>query len=124
MPGSCQHIAGICDSEAECQFSVKFGDREHWQCMCNAPTWTGNGLQCYDSEGNPSPEATTSSGDVKLSLAVTSDFYVYPHTSSEFPLGPGETNLLANITELFTAGASCAADSSCNGTFLSLQASP
>ena len=103
---------------------VQFGEREHWQCKCNAG-WTGNGLQCFDSDGNPSPETTpSSSGDVRLTLAVSTDFYVYPHTSSEFPLGPGETNLLTNITELFTAGASCAADSSCNGTFVNLQETP
>jgi len=67
---------------------------------------------------------TSSSGDVRLTLAVTTDFYVFPQSSSEFPSGPGEENLLTNITELFTTGASCAADSSCNGTFVSLQTSP
>ena len=38
-----------------------------------------------------------------VSLAVTNDYYVYPHNSSQFPLGPGEatSNLLANITALF-----------------------
>ena len=43
------------------------------------------------------------SGEVVVSLAVTNDYYVYPHNSSEFPLGPGEatSNLLANITALF-----------------------
>jgi len=126
VPGNCQHIAGTCDSQAQCKFSAKVGEREHWQCMCNAPDWTGNGLECFDSDGNPSPETTTSSssGDVRLTLAVTTDFYVYPQSSSEFPSGEGETNLLANITELFTAGASCASDSSCNGTFVNLQTSP
>jgi len=124
VPGDCRHIAGVCDSQAQCQFMVQFGEREHWQCKCN-PGWTGNGLQCFDSDGNPSPETiSSSSGDVKLTLAVSTDFYVYPHTSSEFPMGPGETNLLTNITELFTAGASCAADSSCNGTFVNLQETP
>lgn len=127
VPGNCQHIAGSCDSQAQCKFSAQVGTREHWQCLCNAPDWTGNGVECYDSDGNPSPETTTttsSSGDVRLTLAVTTDFYVFPQSSSEFPSGPGETNLLTNITELFTTGASCAADSSCNGTFVSLQTSP
>ena len=81
-----------------------------------------------------------------VSLAVTNDYYVYPHNSSEFPLGPGEatSNLLANITALFrlhliilflaiyyilmfSAGASCASgsgDQACNGTFASLEQSP
>jgi len=125
VPGNCKHMDGVCDSQAECKFSVKFGEREHWACQCNAPDWTGNGIQCFDKDGNPSPETTsTSSGDVRLTLAVTNDYYVYPHNSSEFPLGPGETDLLTSITDLFTAGASCAADTSCNGTFASLQESP
>ena len=89
------------------------------------------------------------SGEVVVSLAVTNDYYVYPHNSSEFPLGPGEatSNLLANITALFrlhlillsnyfitivhiimfSAGASCASgsgDQACNGTFASLEQSP
>ena len=79
-----------------------------------------------------------------VSLAVTNDYYVYPHNSSQFPLGPGEatSNLLANITALFrlhlillsiycilmfSAGASCASgsgDQACNGTFASLEQSP
>ena len=80
-----------------------------------------------------------------VSLAVTNDYYVYPHNSSEFPIGPGEatSNLLANITALFrlhlilliavyclimfSAGASCASgsgDQACNGTFASLEQSP
>ena len=51
------------------------------------------------------------STDVVLSLAVTSDYYVFPHNSSQFPSGPGQTNLLANISALFEAGASCAGGS-------------
>jgi len=122
VPGNCLHI-NKCDEEAECVFDVKFGDREHHECRCK-PGWTGNGLQCYDSDGNPSEPPTTSSGDVKMTLAVTNDYYVYPHNSAEFPLGPGETNLLENITALFDAGASCAAGNSCNGTFANLEETP
>jgi len=122
VPGSCLHI-NHCDSEAECRFDVKFGpDREHHTCQCNTG-WTGNGIQCYDSDGNPS-EVSVSSGDVRVTLAVTNDFYVYPHNSSEFPLGPGEADLLSNITALFDAGASCAANQACNGTYASLEESP
>ena len=103
-------------------FDVKFGDREHHECSCK-PGWTGNGIQCYDSDGNPS-EPQTSTGDVRMTLAVTNDYYVYPHNSAEFPLGPGETNLLENITALFDAGASCAAGNGCNGTFANLEETP
>jgi len=122
VPGNCLHI-DHCDSEAECKFNVKFGsDREHHTCQCKTG-WTGNGIQCYDSDGNPS-EVSVSSGDVKVTLAVTNDYYVYPHNSSEFPLGPGETSLLSNISALFEAGASCAATQSCNGTYANLEETP
>jgi len=122
VPGDCLHI-DQCDSEAECLFNVKFGsDREHHTCQCN-DGWVGNGIQCYDSDGNPS-EVSVSSGDVKVTLAVTNDYYVYPHNSSEFPTGPGEVDLLSNITALFEQGASCASDQSCNGTYANLEESP
>jgi len=122
VPGDCLHI-NVCDSEAECKFNVKFGQfREHHTCQCKSG-WTGNGQQCYDSQGNPSSE-TVSSGDVSLTMAVTNNYYVYPHNSSEFPQGPGETNLVNNITALFQAGATCASKPDCNGTFVNLVESP
>lgn len=81
-----------------------------YQCKSD---WTGNGQQCYDSQGNPSSE-TVSSGDVSLTMAVTNNYYVYPHNSSEFPQGPGETNLVNNIKALFQARATCASESNCS----------
>jgi len=122
VPGDCLHI-NKCDSEAECKFSVKFGKyREHHTCQCKEG-WKGNGQQCFDSSGNPSSESL-SSGDVSLSMAVSNNYYVYPHNSSEFPLGPGEVDLVNNITALFEAGASCAGKPDCNGTFVNLVESP
>ena len=112
VPGDCLHI-NMCDSEAECKFNVKFGQfREHHTYQCKSD-WTGNGQQCYDSQGNPSSE-TVSSGDVSLTMAVTNNYYVYPHNSSEFPQGPGETNLVNNIKALFQARATCASKSNCS----------
>ena len=112
VPGDCLHI-NMCDSEAECKFNVKFGQfREHHTYQCKSD-WTGNGQQCYDSQGNPSSE-TVSSGDVSLTMAVTNNYYVYPHNSSEFPQGPGETNLVNNIKALFQARATCASESNCS----------
>merc|ERR1712106_316197 len=123
VPGDCLHIHK-CDSEAECKFSVKFGAfREHHTCQCKT-RWTGNGQQCYDSKGVPSSESL-SSGDVSLTMAVSNNYYVYPHNSSEFPTGPGETDLVNNITALFNAGASCAGgQTGCNGTFVNLVEAP
>ena len=91
---------------------MKFGsDTEHHQCQCGQG-WVGNGVQvrhytiphfttpylttphyttppqCYDSStGASSPElpAGSSSGDVSLTLAVTNQYYVYPHDSAQFP---------------------------------------
>jgi len=122
VPGDCLHINN-CDSMAECKFNVKFGEfREHHTCQCKTG-WTGNGQQCFDSSGTPSSEAL-SSGDVSLTMAVSSNYYVYPHNSSQFPTGPGETELLNNITALFQAGASCAGKPECNGTFVNLVENP
>merc|ERR1712168_26773 len=122
VPGDCLHIHK-CDSEAECKFNVKFGKfREHHTCQCKTG-WKGNGQQCYDSNGMPSSESL-SSGDVSLFMAVSNNYYVYPHNSSEFPTGPGEVDLVNNITALFNAGASCAGKPDCNGTFVNLVESP
>jgi len=122
VPGDCLHIQK-CDSQAECKFDVKFGaHREHHTCRCKSG-WTGNGQQCYDSKGVPSSEAL-SSGDVSLTMAISSNYYVYPHNSTEFPSGPGETDLVNNITALFNAGATCAGESNCEGTFVNLKESP
>jgi len=57
-------------------------------------------------------------------MAVSNNYYVYPHNSSEFPTGPGEVDLVNNITALFNAGASCAGKPDCNGTFVNLVESP
>jgi len=125
-PGDCLRIHG-CDSQATCEFDVKFGsDTEHHQCQCGQG-WVGNGVQCYDSStGASSPElpAGSSSGDVSLTLAVTNQYYVYPHDSAQFPTAEGETELLDNITALFDSGASCASRDSCNGTFVTLEEGP
>jgi len=66
----------------------------------------------------------TSSGEVSLTMAVSSKYYVYPHNSEQFPTVTGETELLNNITALFDSGASCASRDGCNGTFVSLVESP
>lgn len=124
-PGDCLRIDS-CDSQADCEFDVKFGaDHEHHKCACKTG-WTGNGVQCFDSiTGEASVEMVgTSSGDVSLTMAVSSKYYVYPHNSEQFPTVAGETELLNNITALFDSGASCASRDGCNGTFVSLVESP
>jgi len=124
-PGDCLRIDS-CDSQADCEFDVKFGaDHEHHKCVCKTG-WTGNGVQCFDSiTGEASVEMVgTSSGDVSLTMAVSSKYYVYPHNSEQFPTVAGETELLNNITALFDSGASCASRDGCNGTFVSLVESP
>jgi len=124
-PGDCLRI-DQCDSQATCQFDVKFGpSHEHHSCKCNAG-WTGNGIQCFDAvTGAASPELLgSSSGDVSMTMAVTHKYYVYPHNSEQFPTVPGEEELLNNITALFESGASCGAREGCNGTFVNLVETP
>merc|ERR1712013_361183 len=75
----------------------KSGVRKACHALHELTTDSGNGQQCYDSKGMPSSESL-SSGDVSLSMAVSNNYYVYPHNSSEFPTGPGEVDLVNNIT--------------------------
>jgi len=124
-PGDCLHI-NKCDSQATCVFDVKFGKhREHYSCVCN-DGWVGNGIQCFDADGNPSVEVEGGSGstDVSLTLAVSSKYYVYPHNSSQFPAVQGEEDLINNITTLFENGATCANREGCNGTFINMAETP
>merc|ERR1712154_570570 len=111
-------VYNVCEDEKDAQ--------EKPPCPC-APDkggeWKYGGqsqLYCAD----PSSSESLSSGDVSLSMAVSNNYYVYPHNSSEFPTGPGEVDLVNNITALFNAGASCAGKPDCNGTFVNLVESP
>merc|ERR1712121_394788 len=53
--GDCKHI-GYCDPNATCKKKAnvgKFG--QYWQCECNKG-WSGNGIQCMDSNGTLSAQ--------------------------------------------------------------------
>ena len=48
--GDCKHI-GYCDPNATCKKKANVGKfRQYWQCECNKG-WSGNGIQCMDSNG-------------------------------------------------------------------------
>lgn len=118
VPGDCKHIP-TCDSQATCDFSTKFGEhREVHTCSCK-PGWTGNGIQCFDDSTGAASEGP--SDLVDITLAVSTQYYVYPHDSSQFPLD--QVDLVSNITAMFEAGASCQTTSGCNGTFVNFDQS-
>jgi len=96
--GDCRHIQHMCDPNASCVQDGKFGpkDKHDWyKCVCN-DGFTGNGIQCFDSEGNLS---VGTDEEVKVSVSVNSDYYVYPYTSEDFPLGPQMDNLVGQMNE-------------------------
>ena len=50
--GDCRHIPHACDPNAECVFSTKFGKSMRvYKCECK-DGYTGNGVQCFDQDGN------------------------------------------------------------------------
>lgn len=121
----CGHIGkDICDPNAECEFTGKgkgkFGKyTSYYGCKCKAgwdgeikfapKGWTG-GIQCIDADGNFSQDPTKV---VSVSMTVTNEFYSYPTNSSEFPYGPSNSNLFAEMTTFVEGGANCPG---CDGT--------
>jgi len=82
--GDCRHIPHACDPNAECVFSTKFGKGMRvYKCECK-DGYTGNGVQCFDQDGNLS---SNNMETVELEMSINTDFYVYPHQSEEFPFG-------------------------------------
>jgi len=121
----CGHIGkDICDPNAECEFTGKgkgkFGKyTSYYGCKCKAgwdgqikfapKGWSG-GIQCIDADGNFSQDPTKV---VSVSMTVTNEFYSYPTNSSEFPYGPSDSNMFAEMTTFVEGGAMCPG---CDGT--------
>jgi len=121
VQGDCYHIP-VCDINAECK-ETKEADGLKWsRCVCNKgttsnDTYTGNGIQCFNGNGvggDPSKQ-------VDVQMTLTTDFYVFPHDSSDFPLGPAQDNLFALIDDMFTSGEPC---SGCDATVIKLNGAP
>jgi len=117
--GDCRHIPG-CDLNAECIQTNK--EQNSWKCICNKgqtanETFTGNGIQCYNENGvggDPNKQ-------ISVSMMLTTDFYVFPHDSSDFPMGPATDNLFSMIDDMFHSGKPCLG---CNATLIQLDGSP
>jgi len=121
VQGDCYHIP-VCDINAEC-VETKEADGLKWsRCVCNKgttknDTFTGNGIQCFNGNGvggDPSKQ-------VDVQMTLTTDFYVFPHDSSDFPLGPAADNLFSLIDDMFQSGKPCVG---CNATVIKLNGSP
>lgn len=78
--GDCRHISNACDPNAECKMDRKFANTWLYKCECK-DGYTGNGVQCFDKDGNLSPNPTE---QVELNINLDSDFYVYPHVDGEY----------------------------------------
>merc|ERR1712108_28188 len=101
--GDCKHI-GYCDPNATCKKKAnvgKFG--QYWQCECNKG-WSGNGIQCMDSNGTLS---ATPGQQVEVTLTMTAGLYDEAPVGNEFNHGAAMESLLS---EMEAAGGSCSAD--------------
>ncbi|XP_023336493.1 uncharacterized protein LOC111707593 [Eurytemora carolleeae] len=97
--GDCRHITNACDPNATCKFSKKFASFRIHKCVCN-PGYTGNGVQCFDQDGNLSQDP---SKIVEVEMTLNSDFYVYPHESEQFPFGPELDTLFSEMNAVVNA---------------------
>ena len=79
----------------------------------------GTGLQCQDGDGNFSQDPTKV---VEVEMIFTNDFYVFPHNSSEFPIGPAQDNLFTEMETLLAGGT--VACSGCNATIVTFETPP
>jgi len=107
--GDCKHIPHACDVNASCVPNGKFQKAVMYKCQCNKG-YTGNGIQCFDSEGNMGVDPNQM---VSVSMKVNSDYYLYPHTPDQFPNGALLDNL---ISEMSNANSSCTT-SECEVTY-------
>jgi len=106
--GDCRHIPNACDPNAECVKSTKFGKSMRvYKCECK-DGYEGNGVQCFDSNGNLS---SNSMETVELDMSINTDFYVYPHESGDFPFGASMDTVFDEMTALTgsCSGSDCTA---------------
>jgi len=108
--GDCKHIPA-CDAHAECKLKKKIGRYvSDFQCECG-PGYTGNGIQCMDSNGTLSLPADT---PVEVTMNIMKEEYTYPYTIGEFGLGEKLESLIAEMGSV--AAGSCNSDA-CEASF-------
>jgi len=81
-----------------------------FQCECG-PGYTGNGIQCMDSNGTLSLPADT---PVEVTMNIMKEEYTYPYTIGEFGLGEKLESLIEEMGSV--AGGSCNSDA-CEASF-------
>ena len=107
--GDCKHIP-VYDINARCMFKRSFGKYiQIFEPRCN-PGYTGNGIQCFNKDGQLSVNPET---PVEVKMKLKSDFYVYPHVDGEYSYGKAMENLFKQGEN---ALASCGNDR-CQATF-------
>jgi hypothetical protein len=67
----------------------KFANTWLYKCECKTG-YTGNGVQCYDQDGNLSPNPNE---QVEMSIDLKSEFYVHPHVDGQY----NDTVSIANL---------------------------
>jgi hypothetical protein len=87
--GDCRHISNACDPNAKCKMDRKFANTWLYKCECKTG-YTGNGVQCYDQDGNLSPNPNE---QVEMSIDLKSEFYVHPHVDGQY----NDTVSIANL---------------------------
>ena len=108
--GDCKHIPA-CDAHAECKLKKKIGRYvSDFQCECG-PGYTGNGIQCMDSNGTLSLPADT---PVEVTMNIMKEEYTYPYTIGEFGLGEKLESLIEEMGSV--AEGSCNSDA-CEASF-------
>jgi len=92
------HIGGICHMNAECNVGKN-------KCECN-PGFDGNGLQCFDPDGNGGPD------QAELEIILTNEFFLVLENQT-LPLGPSENTLFTEMEGMLNTGTAC---NGCNAT--------
>merc|ERR1712025_413268 len=107
--GDCRHIPKF-DVNAKCMFKRSFGKYiQISEPRCN-PGYTGNGIQCFNKEGQLSVNPET---PVEVKLKLKSDFYEYPHVDGEYSYGKAMEGLFKQGENVL---ASCGNDK-CQATY-------
>jgi len=105
----CKHIPKY-DVNARCLFKRSFGKFiQIFEPRCN-PGYTGNGIQCFNKEGQLSVNPET---PVEVKMKLKSDFYVYPHVDGDYSYGKAMEGLFKQGEN---ALASCGNDK-CQATY-------
>lgn len=110
VQGDCRHIQGACPPE-QCVYQEKLNKYlKYHECEC-PDGYTGNGLQCKDSNGT---WAVSADQQVEVEMVLTTNLTTFPFTGAELTTG---AELQSLITEMNNVDSSCSGAASCSATF-------